>query len=92
MYLNLAIRNKIITLILVVLVVFAKDILLPNKVVDKVTVEAGTSTINITDFIIDEGDIGEFVTDLSSIDTSIPGLYDIEIKIGKRTSNHNLRW
>lgn len=91
MYLNLAIRNKIITLILVVLVgVFAKDILLPNKVVDKVTVEAGTSTINITDFIIDEGDIGEFVTDLSSIDTSIPGLYDIEIKIGKRTFESQL--
>ena len=52
--------------------------------------EAGTSTINITDFIIDEGDIGEFVTDLSSIDTSIPGLYDIEIKIGKRTFESQL--
>ncbi|MDR7870521.1 MAG: DUF5011 domain-containing protein [Tissierellaceae bacterium] len=55
-----------------------------DKVNEIVTIEAGSNSLEIADFIIDEKDTGEFITDLSDIDLNIPGSYDIEVKVGRR--------
>lgn len=61
-----------------------------EKVNEIVKIEAGSGSLNMDDFIIDEGDRGEFVTDLSTIDLNTPGVYDIDIQIGRRTYESQL--
>ena len=70
----------IILLGITTLIVFASS----NKVNELVTIEAGSESLDVADFIIDEKYTGEFITDLSTIDLNTPGIYDLKIKIGKK--------
>ena len=70
----------IILLGITTLIVFASS----NKVNELVTIEAGSKSLDVADFIIDEKYTGEFITDLSTIDLNTPGIYDLKIKIGKK--------
>jgi hypothetical protein len=61
-----------------------------NRLHDTVTVEAGTGVPNVSRFIKDQNTQGQFVTDPAAIDTTVPGVYDIEIMIGKKTYRSKL--
>lgn len=56
-----------------------------SKLNDVIIVEAGTKTLDVFEFIKGKNDTGTFVTDLSTINLNAPGVYEIEIKIGKKT-------
>lgn len=75
-----------IILVLVVLDVYAviryyKDSAL-DKIKDEVTIEAPDS-IQLEDFLNEQADTATFVTDISSINTSVTGSYLIRVKAGK---------
>jgi len=56
-----------------------------------VALEAGMAMPNVSEFIIDEQIEAEYVTDVSKINTSVPGTYDIELQIGKKTYSSQLK-
>ena len=80
------IKKRIIIAILAVIVLVAAMVILlcRNKVKDIVTVEAGTKTLDVSDFIKNRKNEGTFVTNLDSDSLNTPGIYDVGIKIGKR--------
>lgn len=61
-----------------------------NRLHDTVIAEAGTGVPDVSRFIKNQNTMGQFVTDPEEIDTTIPGVYDIEIRIGKRTYRSKL--
>ena len=61
-----------------------------NRLHDTVIAEAGTGVPDVSRFIKNQSTMGQFVTDPEEIDTTIPGVYDIEIRIGKRTYRSKL--
>lgn len=71
-------------IIILLLIVFIVGMSSKDKVEEVITIEAGSKSLNIGDFIIDSRDNGEFVTDLNTINFNTPGIYDLEIKIGRR--------
>lgn len=56
-----------------------------GKVVDTVTIEAGTKVPEIGQFLKNPKKEAVFVTDLATIPVNRPGKYDIEIRIGRKT-------
>lgn len=78
-----------IIIILLALVIFI-SISSAEKVNEIVTIEAGSDSINVNDFILDEKHRGEFITDLSTVDLKSPGIYDVEIQIGRRAYGSQL--
>lgn len=78
--------KKFMNIIFAILVVVAVviSILNQNKLYEIVNVEAGTETLNVSQFIKNEKNLGTFITDLSTIDMSVPGVYEIEIQVGRR--------
>lgn len=62
-----------------------------EKVNEIVIIEAGSDSLNVDDFIIDEKHTGEFITNLSTLDLRSPGLYDLEIQIGRRSYKSQLQ-
>ncbi|HOC09368.1 MAG TPA: transglutaminase-like domain-containing protein, partial [Bacillota bacterium] len=61
-----------------------------NRLHDTVIAEAGAGVPDVSRFIKNQNTTGQFVTDPEEIDTTIPGVYDIEIRIGKRTYRSKL--
>ena len=61
-----------------------------NRLHDTVTVEAGTGVPDVSRFIKDQNTSGQFVTDPVAIDTAMPGVYDIKIRIGNKTYRSKL--
>jgi transglutaminase/protease-like cytokinesis protein 3 len=61
-----------------------------NKIYKTVTAEAGTKTLDISQFIKDKDTSGAFITDLSAINMNAPGVYEIKIQIGKKVYSSNL--
>ena len=80
------IKKRIIITILAAIVLTTAMVMLlgRSKVKDIVTVEAGTKTLDVSDFIKNQKNEGTFVTDLGSDSLNIPGTYDVGIKIGKK--------
>lgn len=80
------IKKRIIIAILAVIVLVAAMVILlgRNKAKDIVTVEAGTKTLDVSDFIKNRKNEGTFVTNLDSDSLNTPGTYDVGIKIGKK--------
>lgn len=64
--------------VLLVISVFTYMKLKP-KVAKAVTIEAGTSGVNIQEFIMDESESASFLTDIHSLDFRRPGTYDVQI-------------
>lgn len=61
-----------------------------NKLYPSVTVEAGASAPEVSQFIKKGKSQGTFITDLSALDLNRPGVYTIEIQIGKRAYSSKL--
>lgn len=61
-----------------------------RKVVDTVTMEAGSALPDISLFLKDPNKEASFVTDMSSIPMNTPGDYKIEIKIGRKNHKSSL--
>lgn len=60
-------------------------------VANAVTIEAGTPSVDVADFILNDDDAkGSFVTDISSLSLSTPGVYEVQIKINRRVFTSNL--
>lgn len=65
-------------------------ILTSNKLHRVVAVEAGTRTLEVSQFVKNKNTKGKFVTDISIIDMDMPGTYDIKIQIGNRIYSSKL--
>ena len=84
------IRKMVYTAILVLgfllIVLGLLSFLLGLKKVHSAKVEAG-SELTLTDFLKKEKylDSASFVTDMSTIDTAVPGTYELQIAVGKKT-------
>jgi len=51
------------------------------KVVKAITVEAGTDSLDIDDFLLSKKKSGSFVTDINAINFNVPGDYEIQINV-----------
>lgn len=78
--------SKILTIAVILIIIIAIIVLIlfsifNKKVKDTVQIELGTETLNIQDFVTDEKyvDDAEFITDISQIDLSKVGTYEIII-------------
>lgn len=79
------IKKEILIGVLVILALISILInLFDSKVKRTVTVEAGIEALNVSDFIKNKKNSGMFVIDLSENDLSTPGIYDVEIQVGKK--------
>lgn len=84
--------RRILTLFIVFLIALTlKAIFFSNKLYKSVTVEAGTALTDTSKFIKNKKTSGTFVTNLSIIDVNSPGVYKIEIQIGKKIFSSNLK-
>ncbi|WP_434310056.1 immunoglobulin-like domain-containing protein [Hominifimenecus sp. rT4P-3] len=54
----------------------------PDWVMAKVAIEAGAPMADVSDFLKKDGVKANYVTDVGEIDTSVPGLYPVEIRAG----------
>ncbi|MDD2572883.1 MAG: transglutaminase-like domain-containing protein [Firmicutes bacterium] len=61
-----------------------------NKLHDTVTIEAGEPIPDVSRFIRDENITGDFVTDPNTVDMNVPGVYNIEVRVGGRTYKSTL--
>lgn len=59
-------------------------------VVKAVTIEAGTPSIGVEKFLIEEDRIGSFITDIDNLNLKVPGTYEIQIKVGRKTLTSDL--
>lgn len=60
-------------------------------VADNLVLEAGSRLPDIKEFLIHKNSNGSFITDMSQIDVSKPGNYDIKLKVGLRTYTSRLQ-
>ena len=79
-------RKQMITLLLIVGVLliaggFAYFQLRP-VVAEAVTVEAGDNEVDVKEFLLNKEEEGSFITDVKTLNTSIPGIYEIKIQVG----------
>ncbi len=54
------------------------------KVVKSVSIEAGSPMADIKEFLRDKKSVGSYVTDIDQLDLTKPGIYEIEILVGKK--------
>lgn len=52
--------------------------------VKALTIEAGTSSVDLNDFLLKEEKNVSFVTDMNNLDMNVPGVYEIEIQVNRR--------
>ncbi|MPW26760.1 HYR domain-containing protein [Alkalibaculum sp. M08DMB] len=86
-------KNKRVLIVIVLAVIILIAILIIfslNKLYKVVSIEAGTKTLETSQFIKNEKHIGEFKTDVSNVQSWEPGVYEIEIQIEKRVYSSNL--
>ncbi|MDF2908978.1 MAG: cysteine protease [Herbinix sp.] len=53
-------------------------------VAEAVTVEAGDHEVNVEEFMLSEKKEGSFLTDIKTLNTNIPGIYEIKIQVEGR--------
>jgi hypothetical protein len=53
-------------------------------VAEAVTVEAGDHEVDVKEFLLNKRQEGSFLTDIRTLNTSIPGIYEIKIQVGDR--------
>lgn len=64
-----------------VLIVLAMVLFSPSNINDSLTMEAGSTAVSANWFLKEhQGEQAEFVTDVSSIDLSVPGEYPLELR------------
>lgn len=60
-------------------------------VVKAVTVEAGEQKLDVIKFLKYKNQQGAFVTDVQKLDTHIPGIYQVQIQVGRRVHTSLLK-
>ncbi|HWT75748.1 MAG TPA: transglutaminase-like domain-containing protein [Mobilitalea sp.] len=60
-------------------------------VVEAVTLEAGTGTLKVEEFLMYKNRKGSFITNVGKIPLDQPGTYEIQIKIGKKIHTSSLQ-
>lgn len=61
-----------------------------SKTYEMVTTEAGTKTLDTSQFIKNKKNSGTFITDLSTINMNVPGIYEIKLQVGKKAYSSKL--
>ncbi len=61
------------------------------RVVKAVTVEAGEQKLDVTRFLLNKEQAGSFLTDIQALNTSIPGIYQVQIQIGRKVHTSLLK-
>ncbi len=61
------------------------------RVVKAVTVEAGEQKLDVSRFLRSKEQEGRFLTDIQALNTSIPGIYQVQIQIGRRVHTSLLK-
>lgn len=88
-------RRKVILLILSIEILLILSgiayLELRPMVVKAVTLEAGEEKLNVKSFLKYKNYQGTFVTDITKLDTSIPGNYKVQIQIGRRVHSSLLK-
>ncbi|HHZ12915.1 MAG TPA: DUF5011 domain-containing protein [Clostridiales bacterium] len=84
------VSKRFFIILLVVILLIATRIYASNKVYRSVTLEAGIDVIDLSHFIKSDNVEGTFVTDMSTVDTTKPGQYEIKIRIGRRVYTSTL--
>lgn len=59
-------------------------------VANAVIVEAGTSSIDVTQFMLEKDRSGSFITDITSLNLRDPGIYEVQIKVNRKIHTSNL--
>ena len=59
-------------------------------VVKAVTMEAGSSMVDVKDFLLEKDMSGKYITDINNLDLNAPGTYEIKIKVRNRIHTSNL--
>lgn len=62
-----------------------------NKVHKNITLEAGKEAPDVSQFIKDKKDQATFVTDLSTINMNTPGVYEVQLQVGKKVYTSKLK-
>lgn len=81
-------KSKKTLIIVVIVILIAIGALISmfssNKLNSKVTVEVGTKTLDVSQFMKNKETPGTFITDLSTINMNVPGTYEIKIQVGEK--------
>lgn len=82
----------IMLLSLVALVVVAGLAYFETKpmVANAVTIEAGASSIDVEEFMLEKDKSGSFITDIASLNLCAPGNYEVQIKVNRKIHTSNL--
>ncbi|NLK99881.1 MAG: DUF5011 domain-containing protein [Clostridiales bacterium] len=59
-------------------------------VANAVVVEAGTSSIDVSQFLLDKDRSGSFITDIDSLDLNTPGMYEVQIQVKRKIHTSNI--
>lgn len=63
---------------------------LKPMVVKAVTIEAGSPMVDVEEFLLEKDMSGRYITDFNRLDLSIPGIYEIKIKVRNRIHTSSL--
>lgn len=90
-------KKRIIQIIIMMLGLFSLVLIaglvyieLKPTVAEAVTVEAGTESIEVTDFLLGKEKDAAFITDVGSIDLNVPGIYEIQLLVNNEIYSSNL--
>jgi hypothetical protein len=59
-------------------------------VANAVTIEAGTPSIDVDQFMLEKDRDGSFITDVDSLNLNAPGNYEVQIKVNRKIHTSNL--
>ncbi len=76
--------------VLLIVLAFAAMALLKNNINKSISIEAGGQLPEAGAFFKNYTDDAEYVTDMTGINSNLPGIYDVEIKAGKKLYNVKL--
>lgn len=82
----------VIVLSLISLVIAAGLIYSETKpmVANAVTIEAGTPSIDVAEFMLEKNHSGSFITDIESLNLNVPGNYEVQIQVNKKVLTSSL--
>lgn len=78
---------SLIALIVVALLTYFE---MQPRVASAVTIEAGTPSVDVSEFMLDKDKDGSFITDMASINLNTPGSYEVQIKVNRKIYISNL--
>lgn len=80
----------LLSLCMLFVVIILAYIINRPAVVKAVTVEAGTGSIDVKDFLLNKRKNGSFITDIESINLNVPGDYEIQLNVNGKVYTSRL--